>query len=108
MIVQVNDIDDDELDVVEFNNEGREINNNSNFELNIESMNDNTTSKSNASNKNKAVSKLNEKLNELPKHSSGNQHCGASLVTNDTNDANQVTLLDENDNTFNWSYFVVT
>ena len=104
-----NDIDNnDKLDVVEFDIKGHEINDNSNFELNIESMNDNTTSKSNESNKNKAVSKLNEKLNELPKHSSSNQHCEASLITNDTNDANQVTLLDENENTFNWSYFVVT
>ena len=57
-----NDSDDDsELDVVEFDDEGCEIN-------------DNITLKSNESNKNKIVSNSSEKLNES-KHNSGNQHC---------------------------------
>ena len=51
-----NDIaDNDKLDVVEFDIKGHEINDNSNFELNIESMNDSTTLKSNESKKNKTI-----------------------------------------------------
>ena len=61
-------------------------------------MNDKTTLKSNEPNKNKTVSKSSEKLNQLTKHSSCNQQCEEPLVANDTNDVNQVTLLDENDN----------